>query len=150
MPRVNTTAKLDYASGQLRQVGGNDADVYTKPGRHTDVELRTNNIRVSDAGNAILLDIFYSVREGVENGTQLEWNGTAELPVPVDAHSHTITVQDARNYNQSWIVQGENHEWNQLDSTAGTVIEPNRRSGGRSGQRWDPIVFTVPISYSVP
>ena len=123
MPWVNTTAKQSFASGQLRHAGGGDADVFTKPGRQTRVELTTSNMRVDDPGNNILVDVFYSVREMRTNNTFLIWSGTAHLPIPADARKHTIVIQDTTNYNQSWIVLGQHHEWMELDNVGGTVVE---------------------------
>ena len=123
MPWVNTTAKQSFASGQLRHAGGGDADVFTKPGRQTRVELTTSNMRVDDPGNNILVDVFYSVREMRTNNTFLTWSGTAQLPIPADARKHTIVIQDTTNYNQSWIVLGQHHEWMELDNVGGTVVE---------------------------
>jgi hypothetical protein len=123
MPWVNTVAKQDYASGQLRHAGGGDADIFTKPGRQTRVELNTNNMRVDDAGNNILVDVFYSVREMRTNNTFLTWSGTSQLPIPQDARKHTIVIRDSRNYKQSWIVLGQQHQPMPLDNVEGTIIE---------------------------
>jgi len=123
MPWVNTTAKQNYASGQLRLSGGGDADIFTKPGRQTRVELSTSNMRVDDTGSKVLMDVFYSVREMRTNNTFLTWNGTAQLPIPQDARKHTIVIQDSRNYNRSWIVLGQHHDWMDLDNVEGTVVD---------------------------
>jgi hypothetical protein len=89
MPWVSAISKQDYASGRLRHAGGGDPDVFTRPDRQTRVELRTGNIRVDDAGAAILADVFYSVREMRTNDTFLTWSGTARLPIPADARKHS-------------------------------------------------------------
>ncbi len=123
MPWVNTIAKQSFASGRLRHAGGGDADIFTKPGRQTRVELKTSNVRVDDPGNNILLDVFYSVREMRTNNTLLTWSGTAQLPIPADARKHAIVIQDTRNFNQSWIVIGQHHDWMDLENADGTVIE---------------------------
>ena len=123
MPWVSTTAKQNYASGQLRLAGGGDADVFTKPDRQTRVELNTSNLRVDDAGDTILADVFYSVREMRTNNTFLTWSGTARLPIPPEARRHPIVIQDGRNYDQSWIVLGKHHEWLELDNADGTIVE---------------------------
>lgn len=123
MPWVDTIAKQDYASGHLRQAGGGDADIFSKPGRQTRVELRTGNMRVDDAGGNILVDVFYSVREMRTNNTFLTWSGTAQMPIPADARKHAVVIQDTRNYNQSWIVLGQHHDWMALDSVDGTIVE---------------------------
>lgn len=123
MPWVSTIAKQEYASGPLRHAGGGDADVTTKPGRQTRVELRTDNMRVDDTGTNILLDVFYSVREMASNYTLLTWSGTASLPVPADAREHTVVLDNTRNYSQSWIVLGRHHDWMDLGGVDGTAIE---------------------------
>ncbi|MDO9712010.1 hypothetical protein [Paracraurococcus lichenis] len=123
MPWVNTTTKQDYASGHLRLAGGGDADIFSKPGRQTRVELNTSNLRVDDAGGNILVDVFYSVREMRTNNTFLTWSGTAQLPIPADARKHAAVIQDTRNYTQSWIVLGEHHDWMPLDNVEGTIVE---------------------------
>lgn len=123
MPWVNTTAKQSYASGQLRHAGGGDPDVFTQGGRQTRVELSTSNLRVDDAGDTILADVFYSVREMRTNNTFLTWSGTARLPIPEEARRRPTVIQDARNYDQSWIVLGKHHDWMELDNADGTTVE---------------------------
>lgn len=120
---VSTIARQNYASGPLRHAGGGDADVFTKSGRRTRVELRTDNMRVDDAGTNILLDVFYSVREMASNFTLLTWSGAAVLPIPADAREHTVVIEDTRNYSQSWMVLGKHHDWMDLEGVDGTVIE---------------------------
>ena len=122
MPWINTTANQDYASGRLRLSGGGDADVFTKPGRQTRVELSTSNLRLDQAASVLLLDVFYSVREMHANNTFLTWTDTAQLPLPQAANGHPIVIQDT-NFNQSWIVVGEQLDWMDLANTGGTVIE---------------------------
>ena len=123
MAWVETVVKQDYASGQLRQSGGGDADICTKPDRQTRVELAVNDIRMDDVGNTILMDVYYSVREMRTNNTFLTWNGTAHLPLPEDARRHTMVIQDARTYNHSWILVGKHHDWMELGNMDGTVVE---------------------------
>lgn len=123
MPWINTTTQQSYASGPLRHAGGGDADVYTKPGRQTRIELRTDNMRVDDAGNNVLMDVYYAVREMRSNNTFLTWSGTARLPIPQDARKHAVVIQDSRNFNRSWIVLGQHHDWMELDGADGTVVE---------------------------
>jgi hypothetical protein len=153
MPWINTTARQDYASGRLRLAGGGDADVFTKPGRQTRVELRTSNLRVDQAGRVILLDIFYSVREMRSNNTFLTWSGTAELPFPQAALANTIVIQDT-SYNHSWIVIGQHHEWLELANTGGTVIERGQYRIDGSGDDLDnagiQLSLVVHLSYFDP
>jgi hypothetical protein len=123
MPWVETIAQQNLSSGRLTHAGGGDADVYTQSGRQTRVELRVTNMRLDDAGDNILLDVFYSVREMRKNNTFLTWSGTAALPVPQDAREHSVVIQDTRDFNSSWIVRGKTHDWISLDNAEGTVIE---------------------------
>jgi hypothetical protein len=67
--------------------------------------------------------VFYYVKEMRKNNTFLAWSGTAAVPIPQDVREHTVIIQDTRNFNSSWIVRGQTHDWMNLDNVEGTVIE---------------------------
>ena len=117
-----TVAESDYTSGRLTWAGGGDADVYTKPGRTTKVDLVVDNIRPAEDWKSILVDVFYSVKEMARNNTFLRWRGTAELPIPIDAQRGRIQLMDVRDFSRSWYVRGEVHDQLDVPSTTGTVI----------------------------
>lgn len=122
MTWVNTIAETNYSSGRLAWIGGGDADVYTKPGRSTRVNLRADNIRPSDDWRAVLVDVEYTVTEMRQNNTMLQWRGTARLPIPADARSHRIQVMDVRGYDRSWIVRGQQHDYLEVPGIGTAVI----------------------------
>lgn len=147
-----TVASSQYSSGRLNHAGGGDADVFSKPGRTTLVELKTSNVRPSDDWQNILVDVFYSVKEMRTNNTFLTWNGTAALPVPVDARKHSVRIGDTRNYNGSWHVQGQVHDWIQLTDTANSVIQSGSyRIDGKGDDQQNAGVqlsLAVPVLYA--
>jgi hypothetical protein len=147
-----TMASAQYSSGRLSHAGGGDPDVFSQGGRTTLVELKTSNVRPSDDWRNILVDVSYSVKEGRHNDTLLTWNGIAALPVPVDAHRHSVRIGDTRNYSGSWHVRGKVHDWIQLTNTANTVIESGsyRIDGPGNDQQNAGIQLNlaVPVLYS--
>ena len=120
-----TTAETDYTSGRLEWAGGGDPDVYTKPGRLTQVTLRTDNLRPADDCKSVLVDVYYSVREMSRNNTFLQWRGTASLPIPVDAQKGvTLQIMDVRNFDKSWYVRGQVHDSIEVPNVTDSPIVP--------------------------
>jgi hypothetical protein len=149
MPWQETLAKASYSSGRMKFSGGGDADIYSKPGRQTRVELRTSNIRADDQWKNVLIDVYYSVKEMRSNNTFLTWSGTAALPIPLDSTRYTVAIKDIRNYAGSWIVKGQVHDPLSLNDTANTVIMRGEYRIDGKGDDQDNAGFDIELAVPV-
>jgi hypothetical protein len=145
-----TVAQTDYASGRLEWAGGGDPDVYTKPGRTTQVTLVANNVRPAEDWKSVFVDVYYSVKEMASNNTFLRWRGTATLPIPIDARR--MRLMDVRDVNRTWYVKGQVHDNLELSDIAGTVIGPGStyRIDGKGDDQYNAQIdlhLKVPLMY---
>lgn len=93
---------------QVPQVGGGDSDVFTKPGRSTQVLVRTSSL--TSSGTYLTIDVTYSVKEVAKNNTHLERTDK----IRIDAPSGCRIVdygRDLRNATFSNTYVGEDHGW---------------------------------------
>ena len=147
-----TVAQTDYASGRLEWAGGGDPDVYTKPGRTTQVTLVANNVRPAEDWKSVFVDVYYSVKEMANNNTFLRWRGTATLPIPIDARKGRMRLMDVRDVNRTWYVKGQVHDNLELSDIAGTVIDPGStyRIDGKGDDQYNAQIdlhLKVPLMY---
>lgn len=147
-----TIAETDYASGRLEWAGGGDPDIYSKPGRTTEVTLTADNIRPAEDWKSVLVDVYYSVKEMAKNNTFLRWRGTAVLPIPIDAIKGRMQLMDVRAFNRSWFVRGEVHDSIDVPYTESTVISQGSRYriDGKGDDQYNAQIdlhLKVPIAY---
>ena len=138
------------ASDKLARRGG-DADVFSKGGRRTRVTLRARDIRMSQDGNAFLVDVFYEVFERSGDNTRLTWEGTARCNIPHDALAGSSIDVDVREYDRAWDVLGQEHDSLPVPSTDGTCISHGvYRIDGKGPDTTNAAVelsFRVPFRY---
>jgi hypothetical protein len=112
----------DYQMDKVNWFGGGDADVCTKDGRRTSVNVIVNRLRVSPDNNYVLAQITYNIKEMRSNFTQLKSVDTVEIPIPYECVGKKVKIVDTTDFSYSNVFLGKNHDWNSISAPYPTSI----------------------------
>ena len=116
----------DWALEKVSWVQGGDADVNTKNGRNTKVDITVDRLRVSPCTNYVLARVTYSVKELSSNYTKLSSTKTVEIPIPQSdtgtGEGTFVRLISTVGYTFSKVIPGKDHEWHDIATPSPNCI----------------------------
>ena len=95
-------------------VGGGDPDVFTQPGRRTQLTIQVNDLRITEDGRALTAHIVYNVLEMRPDNTNLRYEGDVPIPIPLDWNAKALQITDVTDFDLTTVFVGQNHQWNEI------------------------------------
>lgn len=104
---------------------GGDADIYSKSGRTTQVQLKVERLRISNDKRYVIARVDCMITETASNHTRLRYLDNIKIPVPRGWQSRRVRIgNDARELNVQFTVSGEQHDWVEVPiNDDGTIVE---------------------------
>jgi hypothetical protein len=147
---MQTTYIYHWESLAMQDVGPGDADVFTKDGRHTTVNLNLTSPAVERGANRLKVHVAYDVREGRRDNTHLRMDTDILIPLPSDWSD--VRVLGAADLIANVVIFGKNHQWNPINVNTVNWIQtidakidgPGDDTAGNAGLR---INFAIPLEF---
>ncbi|MCU0703251.1 MAG: hypothetical protein MUF18_04590 [Fimbriiglobus sp.] len=134
----------------MEDVGPGDADVHTKSGRHTNIQLKITRPVVEPNGKRLRCKVVYDVIEGRRDFTHLQLVTDVLMPLPSDWSN--VKVLGAADFSINMVVNGKNHQWipvnvnsvNWIQELKVKIDGPGNDTEGNAGLRFD---LAIPLEY---
>lgn len=147
---MNTIYTHHWEKRRMEVIEG-DAEVNTKSGRFTTVEIRISQPTVWPDEKRMKVMVTYDITEGWANYTHLQM--VEEIVMPMPNNWSNVQVIGAADFYLHTVIHGKNHRWNPINTNSVNWIQriyakidgPGDDNEGNAGLI---INFAIPVEYS--